>query len=61
MNLLVTEARQQMTECSKVKDYIDKYLRDELDKRKRIYVEGHVKGCIMCSRYGVCQKKGICL
>ncbi|MFZ3064914.1 MAG: hypothetical protein WA277_06505 [Nitrospirota bacterium] len=38
-----------MTECSKVKDYIDKYLRDELDKRKRIYVEGHVKGCIMCS------------
>lgn len=38
-----------MTDCSKVKDYIDKYLRDELDKRKRIYVEGHVKGCIMCS------------
>lgn len=38
-----------MTDCSKVKGYIDKYLRDELDKRKRIYVEGHVKGCIMCS------------
>lgn len=38
-----------MTECSKVKGYIDRYLRDELDKRKRIYVEGHVKGCIMCS------------
>lgn len=38
-----------MTDCSKVKGYIDRYLRDELDKRKRIYVEGHVKGCIMCS------------
>jgi len=38
-----------MTDCSKVKGYIDKYLNDELDKKKRIYVEGHVKGCIMCS------------
>ncbi len=38
-----------MTDCTKVKGYIDRYLRDELDKRKRGYIEGHVKNCIMCS------------
>ncbi|MBI5179835.1 MAG: hypothetical protein HZA05_00335, partial [Nitrospirae bacterium] len=38
-----------MTDCSKVKGFLDRYLKDELDKRKRIYVEGHVKNCIMCS------------
>ena len=34
MNLLVTEARQQMTECSKVKDYIDKYLETSLIRER---------------------------
>ncbi|MBI5042409.1 MAG: hypothetical protein HZC10_00940 [Nitrospirae bacterium] len=37
-----------MSDCTKVKGYIKRYLRDELDKKKRMYVEGHVKDCIMC-------------
>jgi hypothetical protein len=38
-----------MNECARVKDIIYRYLRGELDKKKRAYVEGHVKNCIMCS------------
>ncbi|MBI3354249.1 MAG: hypothetical protein HY034_05110 [Nitrospirae bacterium] len=38
-----------MNECARVKDIIYRYLKGELDKKKRAYVEGHVKKCIMCS------------
>ncbi|MBI5182429.1 MAG: hypothetical protein HZA06_05920 [Nitrospirae bacterium] len=38
-----------MSDCAKVRDIIYKYLKDELDKKKRIYVENHTKNCIMCS------------
>lgn len=38
-----------MNECTRVKDIIYRYLKGELDKKKRVYVEEHVKNCIMCS------------
>ncbi|MFZ3090024.1 MAG: hypothetical protein WA240_05290 [Nitrospirota bacterium] len=38
-----------MNECTRVKDIIYRYLKGELDKKRRVYVEGHVKKCIMCS------------
>lgn len=38
-----------MNECARIKDIIYRYLKGELDKKKRAYVEGHVKNCIMCS------------
>ncbi len=38
-----------MSDCTKVKGFLNKYFKDELDKKKRLYVENHVKNCIMCS------------
>jgi G3E family GTPase len=38
-----------MSDCTKVKGFLSKYFKDELDKKKRQYVERHVKNCIMCS------------
>jgi hypothetical protein len=38
-----------MNDCAKVRDIIYKYLKDELDKKKKIYVENHARNCIMCS------------
>ena len=38
-----------MSDCKKVKGFLNRYFKDELDKKKRLYIETHVKNCIMCS------------
>ncbi len=37
-----------MSDCAKVRGFLNRYFKDELDKKKRLYVETHVKNCIMC-------------
>src|SRR4030067_1899292 len=43
------KARRQMSDCKNVRGFLNRYFKDELDKKKRLYIETHVKNCIMCS------------